>query len=224
MLRSVALMIAISGGAVSAQDEGLPGCDTLASGVAGRQDCTLDNGLLFLTFRFERSGFAHDLTVTQSTAEGGDRETSAPITVWDVTEAPAFRDLDDDGTAELFIPAGGGGGEVVFRLWTLDARNFYAESGRLVAPSLDALERRGDLIVATVPGETPETATEKAWLFDAGTLIEVYRLRLDSGAQTCTLVETERGVAALNDPLLIADCEARMGWTGNAGDQEGVTE
>ncbi len=220
MLIRSALVLALSGGGVLAQQDGpdaapadpapaaLPKCT--ATVAEGPVDCALDGEGTALSFVYGAAPGATLLVVTQSAPEGGARQISDPIRVDATAFGPQFADKNEDGTVELYLPVNTVGNETLFELWLPDADYFFVRRDEVIAPSVDALVARDGLIVTVTPdADAPEQRIETASILGPYGLTEVYRLRIDTAARTCTLADTG---ARLNTEVIETDCAQRMGF------------
>ncbi len=190
----------------------LPRCGALPEAAAGMTDCVLDQAGTNLAFTYVGTVDAARLTLSQSAPEGGERRISDPIRVTGVTQAPRLTDLDGDGSPELFLPVGRVGEETLFELWLPDADFFFVRRDEVIAASPGAIVARDALLVLTSPDpENPDRRVETAMFLDPQGLTELYRLEIDAGAQTCTLLAPTGG-ATLNAALIEADCADREGF------------
>ena len=131
-------------------------CDaTVADGIPA--DCGLEAPPVYVLFDYEPAGsetppVAALLSVTQSTAEGGQRDMTGPIDIVLPVSQPVLRDLDADDIEELFVPVEGGTVGTLFGLWQMDADGFYRQTGTIMMESVDAIRLEGALILTRLPG------------------------------------------------------------------------
>ncbi|MBM1222172.1 hypothetical protein JQU17_17175 [Ponticoccus sp. SC2-23] len=196
--------------AQEAHAEGDPWCDLIDPGEAGGVDCALEAAAINLFFDYDLTDGIGELVLTQSTPEGGERRVSDPIEidgVWAL--APGLRDINLDGSEDLFIPISESMVNNTFMVWQLDADGFYEPSGFIGGFSIDGFENRGELIVST---ERLNAATyvESARLLDQDGFIHLYDMMVDYAARECTIVDPNGIMAAgLNEQALIAECMDR---------------
>ncbi|WP_133064969.1 hypothetical protein [Flavimaricola marinus] len=193
-------------GAVQAQS-GLSRCGG-AAGPALPDDCMLEAPPLMLGFDYTpttadlRRG---NLSITQSTPEGGTRDVTGPFEVAGGLQPPVLRDIDNDGLAELLIQSR----PAAYDVWVLNADGFYRIAGRVRAQSLAQISQRGALIVGEVRDGAGQI-TETAYLLDGAEVVTVFRMRIDPDSRSCSLID---GAAEaqdwLNADVLLAECEAR---------------
>lgn len=209
-LGTVLIALTSPGSTQEAHAEGDPWCDLLEQGDAGGVDCALEAQAINLFFDYDLSDGIGALVLTQSTPEGGTRRVSDPIEidgVWAL--APGLRDINQDGSDDLFIPVSESMVNNTFMVWQLDADGFYEPSGFINGFSIDGFENRGELIVAV---ERLDAATyiESARLLDQDGFIHLYDMIVDYAAQDCRIVDPNGIMAAgLNEQALIAECMDR---------------
>lgn len=189
---------------------GDPSCTLIEPGLAGGVDCALEGPGINLFFDYDLTDGIGQLRLTQMTPEGGERRVSDPIEIDGVRAlAPGFRDINLDGTEDLFIPTSESMVNNTFFVWQMDADGFYEPSGFIDGFSIEAFENRGELIIGT---ERLNAATylETAQLLDPDGFIHLYDMRVDYAAQDCTIIDPNGIMAAgLNEKALIAECMER---------------
>lgn len=206
--------LALAGLTAAAQEdvhgEGDPWCDMLEQGHAGGVDCALDAPPNVLFFDYELEDGIGLLIVTQSSPEGGDRRVSDSIEidgVWAL--APGLRDINLDGSDDLFVPVSESMVNTSFLVWQVGADGFYEPSDFINGLSIDGFENRGELIVA-IERLNAATYIESARLLDQDGFIHIYDMMVDHAAQECTVVDPNGIMAAgLNEGALIAECMER---------------
>lgn len=201
----------LAGGGAMAQDGGAvsPTLCRATGPVAEPADCSLEVEGLALLFVYA-PGDAPTLRIEQSTAEGGQRDVSAPLRLSPPVEAPALWDLDDDGIDDLLIPVGAVGPESpaqTIAVWRLGPDGFYLAWSTLVADNPGDVAAAGDLIVAraTLDG----AITESGYLIGPEGLSPLYTFAIDPETGECT--PAGDGGTDQNVEVLLADCSAREG-------------
>jgi len=203
MIRAAAALTFALVSNAAAQDGPVPDC----ADAGGMQDCALLAGPLILVFLHQPVSDGAVLTVTQSTAEGGDREVSGAIPIKGTVSPPVLYDLDGDGVAEVFVPVAYAEPQTTFQLWRLGGAGFYAQTDTLNAIVPQAFLPVGDLILHVGPEEDGRTV-ESTYLLEDGALTLVYAVQMDTSSETCTMLS---GSGVWNEAIILADCEARLG-------------
>ena len=209
-LGSILIAMGSPGGAQEADAESDPWCDLLAEGEAGGVDCGLEAQAINLFFDYDLADGIGTVILTQSTPEGGARRVSDPIEIDGVWAfAPGLRDINLDGSEDLFFPISESMVNNTFMVWQLDADGFFEPSGFISGYSIEGFENRGELIIAT---ERMNAATyiESARLLDQDGFIHLYDMIVDYASQECRIVDPNGIMAAgLNEQALIAECMER---------------
>ncbi|WP_323761379.1 hypothetical protein [Maricaulis sp.] len=208
-LTAIALSASVSAQDFTHAEDGMPWCDTLEIGYAGTVDCALMPGEVLLNFVYETGDWESVLTFTQHDPLSGEiLDASDPMTIESVVSAPALRDINADGTPELFIPYITGNVNTYYYVWQADEDGVYYPSGELGGFGVDAFELRNGLVI-TLTRENAATYHETAQLLDADGFVHIYEMRIDAAAGRCTITDGSGIVArGLDASAIIAVCEA----------------
>ncbi|WP_291842634.1 hypothetical protein [Maricaulis sp.] len=209
ILAALALSASASAQDFTHAEDGMPWCDTLEIGYAGTVDCALMPGEILLNFTYETGDWESVLTFAQHDPMTGELlDASDPLTIESVISAPALRDINADGSPELFIPYITGNVNTYYYVWQADEDGLYYPSGELGGFGVDAIELRDGLVV-TMTRENAATYHETAQLLDADGFVHIYEMRIDAAAGRCTLTDASGIVArGLDASAIITACEA----------------
>jgi hypothetical protein len=189
----------------------MPWCDTLEIGSAGAVDCALMSGDVLLNFAYESSEWGAVLSFTQHNPMTGELlDASDPLTIESVVSAPSLRDINEDGTPELFIPYITGNVNTYYYVWQADEDGIYYPSGELGGFGVDAFEIRDGMVITTTR-DNAATYHETAQRLDVDGFVHIYELRIDAAAGQCTLTDGSGIVArGLDADAILAACQASL--------------
>lgn len=208
-LTAMALSASVSAQDITHAEDGMPWCDTLEIGDAGTVDCALMPGEVLLNFVYETGDWESVLTFTQHDPMSGEvLDASDPLTIESVISAPALRDINEDGSPELFIPYITGNVNTYYYVWQADEDGIYYPSGELGGFGVDAFDLRDGLVI-TMTRENAATYHETAQRLDMDGFVHIYDMRIDAAEGRCTITDRS-GLAArgLDAVAIITACEA----------------
>lgn len=211
ILTAIALSASVAAQDFTHAEDGLPWCDTLEFGYAGSVDCALMPGEVLLNFVYETGDWESVLTFTQHDPMSGEvLDASDPLTIERVISAPALRDINEDGTPELFIPYITGNVNTYYYVWQADEDGIYYPSGELGGFGVDAFEIRDGMVITTTRNNAA-TYHETAQRLDVDGFVHIYELRIDAAAGQCTLTDGSGIVArGLDADAILAACQASL--------------
>jgi len=186
-------------------------CDDFEPGEGGMTDCALRvDGQRFVYFDYltDADGYASEMVLTQHSFAGATLATSEPVAVEPVHGAPALRDLDGDGHAEILFGLMSGNVNTVYAVWREDADGVFVPAGEVSTYGIDSLELRDGLIIAPSRGSAA-SYYEEASRFGPDGLERVYLLEIDHAQRHCQLTEVSGAAEGLDADTLIAACESR---------------
>lgn len=149
------------------------------------------------------------LTITQFDVDGNVLDVSDPIEIEGTPHVPSFRDINSDGREELFIPLLTGNVNTSYFVWQRDDEGVFYPSDWVSAGSVDGIEVRDNMSIATTRGNAA-TYYERAQLLDADGFVLAYEMEVNFADRTCVFTD-ESGIVAvgLDRDAVLAECMER---------------
>lgn len=184
---------------------GDPWCDDLEMGEGG-VDCALPAGDLILFFDFED----FEVTISQTTPEGGDTLTLDAFDADDRTHPPVLNDVTGDGVPELFVARGSGMVNVDYVVLQAGEDGYYRPIGSIFGGMAQGFEQDENGLIVTATRDNAAVYVESALAIADGAINSVYDMEVDYAAQSCRLLFSgDLAALGLDAETLVATCEDR---------------